>query len=320
MPAPAPGFHEDAGGAALALSRGGQSLGAVALARAERRLAGRALARAALVGALPHDTTPDVADEAYRAILDRLIFTEPSPEIISFRVSPRRPERADLLWRLALALDARCLIGEEGEDIRVDVLRGGMRARLALTLPVAPLRDLSSWIAAAAAAARPNARAPLVVFARDTADDARAIAAAVDARFAVASADEVRRRPRRFGRGLSPPAAGDENTYHFVGDVHGTVVFRTTCTISAPALQLLPPSVLARLSAPVGLITSVETDVSFRGRSIYPAALQWIAGWARGRGIRTLVLFVDRRNVASARGAAKAGFTPMGEIAPEAVR
>lgn len=317
MPRPFAGFRRYGPRVLLELSRDGESLGEVVLAYAERRVLGRLLARGVLVGALPTGAMCE-AEEVYRAVLDAVAFTSPAPQIISLRVVESRAVDVDVLWRLALALEARCVVGEENGTIRVDLLLDGLRTRLAIALPEAPRLGSRDLAGAVKRLARRRRRERLLIFARDVSADRPVARATVAVQFGAASEEEVRRWPRRFGLRLSTSVSAAPTSDCFVGRIEDQVVYRMVCTPSAPALGLLPRDLLDRLAAPVSLVTDCRTEPPFRGLSIYPAALHWLAGWAREEGVGTLVLLVRGDNTASVRGAAKGGFELLGEVPPQA--
>lgn len=327
-PPPLRGFGPSSEASEVVVVDGAATLVTLRLARAERSLAGRRIARAALVGPLvsaPNDTLePGVVDAAYRAVLDRLIFTAPAPDIISFRLLEGQEARVDLLWRLALELDVDALIGEERDALRMDLIRDGRRARLAAALAQWPLVRVDARQMVNSIFRRRSARDradELLVLARDV---RRAVAEAVPAvqvEFEEARPDEVKHRPRRFGLGLSMQFIDEASRRHFVGRVANRVVYRMACNISPRILErLVAPELLAAFSPPFALVSDCTTEPEFRGRSIYPAALQWLSQWAASNGLLTLVLLVRASNTSSLQGAAKAGFVRLGTAASEPSR
>lgn len=300
----------------ILLEQDGAPLGAALLARADRPVLGSVLARAALVGpigvAAAH-RLDRVAEDAYRAILDRLTFTPPAPDIVSLRVLEEHTGLVDILWRLGLALDADARVTEERGGLRVDLVRRGARARLAMALAVRPSMALP---ALARRARRSGNDHQLLAYALDVQQPIPETPPRVDVKFAPASNEEVRRHPRQFGVGLTTAPDADPTRRYFVGTLNERVVYRITCAISAPALErLLSADIRASLPEPVALVSDGSTDPAFRGRGIHPAALRWMASWARENEVRTLVTFIEERNGASRRGAVKAGFVLLGNVA-----
>lgn len=312
LPLPVPGFRRVETGF-IELSRDGQTLGAIELARVERRLAGRLLASGVLVGPLPAFETEDPAD-GYRAVLDALVPTATGPHVASFAVRDETSRNVDCLWRLALALDARCIVSEEAGSIRVDLVFSGRRARLAMALADRPRLSLPWLLRALGAVGMPRDKR-LLIFARDVRVNVAEVRPLVDVQFGEATEGEIRSRPRRFGLPLSANPSHPDPSRRFVGRIRDRVVYWMSCAPSAPALSLLPAECGARLVGPLALVTNASTDPQFRGSSIYPAGLQWLAVWAADNGVRTLVLLVRSENVASIRGAIKAGFAQVGEMA-----
>lgn len=84
---------------------------------------------------------------------------------------------------------------------------------------------------------------------------------------------------------------------------------------------LLPPSAVAA-EAPVILelqegeaeITGCETVAAFRGKGLYPYAIQCLASLARDQGIRRIYMKTSEANVASQHGIRKAGLSPIGSV------
>ena len=314
---PPDGFRPAADRWAIVVSRGAEPLGAALLARAERRVLGRALARAALVGPLRamsgHAWKSD-AEDAYRLILDRLVFATPAPEIIGIRLLEDQTAHVDLLWRLALELDAGTTISAKQSGVRVDIIRPSRRSQLAMALALRPrlaVRDLWRDVR------RRERTSVLLAFARDVHATALEVKPAVDVQFAPASDDELRQHPRRFGIGLATRLREDEMRQYFVGSVDGKVVYRMSCTKGPAALNsLLAAEVLTGVAEPAALVSDCSTVPEFRGRGIYPASLRWLAGWAKERGICTLVTLVAEDNASSLRGVSKAGFVLLGKAIP----
>lgn len=84
---------------------------------------------------------------------------------------------------------------------------------------------------------------------------------------------------------------------------------------------LLPPSAVA-VEVPVILelqegeaeITGCETAAEFRGKGLYPYAVQCLASVARDQGTRRIYMKTQQTNVASQRGIRKAGLSPIGSV------
>jgi hypothetical protein len=327
-PAPLRGFRLESEASEVVLTDGVATVGTLRLARAERLLAGRRIARAALLGplvALPNDVLgTGVVDAAYRAVLDRLIFTAPAPDIISLRLLDGQDAHVDVLWRLALELDVEALIGEERDALRIDLIRDGRRARLAAALARWPLRIVDVWRMTYSLVGRRSVRVAedeLLVLARDLRRGVAEVRSPVPVEFEEARLEEVKHRPRRFGLGLSMQFIDETSRRHFVGRVGNRVVYRMACNISPRILErLVAPELLAALSPPFALVSDCRTDSDFRGRAIYPVALQWLSRWAANNGLLTLVLLIRESNQASLRGAAKAGFVRLGPAVSERSR
>jgi RimJ/RimL family protein N-acetyltransferase len=154
----------------------------------------------------------------------------------------------------------------------------------------------------------------LAVLAHDVEEPLPPIKLALPVEFSEAPAEEVRRRPRRFGIGLTAAADDLGRRHQFVGRIGGRTVFHLVCHRAAPALDLLSPSLRSQLVDPVALITDARTEPEFRNRSIFAAGMQWTAQWARQQGIRTVATLIQIDNLPSLRAAAKAGFRRLGEV------
>jgi GNAT superfamily N-acetyltransferase len=57
-----------------------------------------------------------------------------------------------------------------------------------------------------------------------------------------------------------------------------------------------------------------ETALEYRGKRLYPAALQFACRWARERGYRMAYIHVDEENLPSIRGIERAGFRRCGQL------
>jgi RimJ/RimL family protein N-acetyltransferase len=227
-------------------------------------------------------------------------------------------ESVDALWRLALAVEAACVIREEDGARQVDLLLEGRRARLALALAQRPWPRRSDLAGVFRRLLRRARDERLLILARDLRDGPPSVKPNVAVEFTEATEAEVRRHPRRFGLRLSATAPRLPGARQFVGRLHGRAVYRMVCTPAPPVLEHLDRAMLDRLAAPRALVSDCYTDPQWRGESIYPAALQWLARWAAERDIRTLVLLVRADNEASIRGAKKAGFELRGEASSSA--
>ena len=328
LPAPLAGFRMIGVASALGMSRGTDSVWLVAFAKTEMRALGRSIASGAMIGPLQRKTAPtdlvnDSVEDAYRALFDYVLFALPAPpNVISARVLEGEDDRADVLWRLALAIDGRAVLQRDSRGARVDIFRAGRRAALASALSFG-LRGIISGLTIQTLAVRPHLRFSkshhvLLVLAREVRAPVTEIAPGVTVRYDEATEDEVQRHPLRFGLGLYLNRVDPSVRRHFVGRVDGQVGFRMALNFSAPVLdRMVLPSMGASLASPVALVSQCATEPSFRGLSIYPAALQWLAQWAGERGVRTLVVLIEPTNTASLRGAAKAGFKRVGEVATQ---
>jgi hypothetical protein len=78
--------------------------------------------------------------------------------------------------------------------------------------------------------------------------------------------------------------------------------------------EALQPPRLLRLAADEGEITACVTLPDFRGKGLYPFAIQSICEEARQRGIRRIFMKTKPNNVASQRGIRKAGLRPCGSV------
>ena len=328
LPDPLAGFRMIGGASALGISRDADSVWLVAFAKTEMRALGRSVASGAMIGPLQRKTAPtdranDSVEDAYRALFDYVLFALPAPpNVISVRVLDGEDDRADVLWRLGLAIDGRAILQRDSRGARVDIFRAGRRAALASAL-LFGWRGIISGLTIRSLAVRPRLRflkahRVLLVLAREVRASVTEIAPSVSVRYDEASEDEVQRHPIRFGLGLYLNRVDPGVRRHFVGRIDGQVAFRMALNFSAAVLdRLVLPSLGDSLASPVALVSQCATESRFRGLSIYPAALQWLAQWAAERGVRTLVLLIEPTNTASLRGAAKAGFKHVGEVATQ---
>ena len=153
LPQALTGFRAIDGASALALFRGADCAWLAAFARVELSALGQRVVRGAAIGPLRATATQgndmESVEEAYRVILDHVMFTSPSPNVISLRVEDEQDRRIDVLYRLALATDARAIIRTEADGARVDIVRSGRRAALAALLS-------SDWRGTAAGLTIPN--------------------------------------------------------------------------------------------------------------------------------------------------------------------
>ena len=326
LPRPLTGFRIVGGPLALTMSRGDEGAWQAAFARIEMRALGRTIATGAMIGPLrskrataDHDSEP--VDDAYRALFDYVLFgLSIPPNVISVRVVAGENDRVDILWRLAAAIDARVTIQRESDDARLDIFRAGRRSAVASALSCG-LWGSPSRLTISGLVLRPRLHGSEVlhVLARDVSAPRASVEPSISSlEYQEATADEVQRHPLRFGLGLYLNDVDPAVRRYFVGRVDGQVAFRMALDFSAPVLErLVGPSLGPSLPPPVALVSQCATEPPFRGRSIYPGALQWVAQWAAERGVRTLVLLIHPSNAASLRGAAKAGFERIGEVAIE---
>lgn len=326
LPKPIRGFRVVAGPWVLAVFRGADCAWIAAFAQSELRVFSHDVAHAAMVGPLrPYPSRPDAAkaaiEEAYRSIVDHVMSTSPSPNVISAAVGGDGVTAIDILQRIALAIDGRATVHRDGPGARVDIFRTGRRAAIASLVSSGwHERDRRQTIRELLRASRRRARTEqtLSVLARDVRGAAAKVDVAIAVDFGEATEAEVQSHPLRFGLRLYPGVVDPALGRLFVGRVDGEVAFRMTLHFSAPVLdRLVLPRFASVLAPPVALVSQCATEPRFRGRSIYPAALQWLAGWTREHGVRTLVLLIEQRNVSSLRGAAKAGFQRVGEFATQ---
>ncbi|HEV8235713.1 MAG TPA: GNAT family N-acetyltransferase [Gemmatimonadaceae bacterium] len=326
LPRPLTGFRIVGGPLALSMSRGDEGVWQAAFARIEMRALGRAIATGAMIGPLrrkrafaDHDNEP--VEDAYRAFFDYVLFgLSIAPNVISARVGPGENDRVDILWRLGAAIDARVTIQRESDDARLDIFRAGRRSAIASALSCG-LWESPSRLTISGLVLRPRPHGSsgevLHVLARDVSASPASVEPSISSlEYQEATAEEVQRHPLRFGLGLCHNDVDPALRRHFVGCVDGQVAFRMALDFSAPVIErVVVPSLGPSLPPPVALVSQCATEPRFRGRSIYPAALQWVAQWAGERGVRTLVLLIDPNNAASLRGAAKAGFERIGAVA-----
>ena len=319
LPTPPSGFRRAAAVSLLGVSRGGDRLWTAAFARCELRVLAQNIAAGVLIGPVRSASMASSAqsiEDAYRVILDHVLSAAPMPNVISARVLDEEQSCADLLWRLALAIDGRATVSAERGGLRIDIFRPGRRGELAAAISAGRrVGALRLTIRNLGTLRRGQDSSTLLVLARDVRRPIGENKTSITVEFSEATDLEVQRHPNRFGLPLYSSAVAPDVRRQFVGRVNGEVIFRMVLNFSAPALdRLVLPSFAASLTTPVALVSQCATEPSFRGLGVYPAALHWLAEWAAAGSVQTLVLLIDSKNEASLRGAARAGFVRIGEV------
>ena len=323
LPAPITGFRLVAGPWVLAAFRGVDCVCVAPFAQSELRMLGHDVAHGAMIGPVrrTHRIDEPTIDEAYRAFVDYIVSTSAPPSVISVGLRAGEESAVEVLQHIAAAIEGRAVVHRGTAGTRVDIVRTGGRAAIASLLsagwrvPEARLtiRDL---LRAPRRRSQPDRK--LVVLARGVREPAARVDVSVPVSFAEATATEILSHPLRFGLRLYTNGVDPAIARLFVGRVDGVVVFRMAFNFSAPVLdRLVLPAFGDSLAAPVALVSQCATEPGFRGRSIYPAALRWVAEWGGAHGVRSVVLLVERGNTASLKGAAKAGFRRLGVIATQ---
>lgn len=254
----------------------------------------------------------------YKAALDSLLKATPRPLLIRFSFADAADSEIDALWRLALALDASCLIADEHSRTVVQLQFPGVKAALATFLGTFPRKALAGRLRTLLPRARVSRSGErdrhFTVLGFDTSRLSPSVRAPSGLRFAEVSREEVERRPARYGvtpYGGVVPKGG----LCVAGFLDGEMVYRMWLRFDDQTVQdALPAEVRNAVLRPTVLISGCYTAVAHRGKSIYPAALNWVAERARAQGARQLLLFVNVENTASLRAVAKAGFTKVMDV------
>ena len=125
------------------------------------------------------------------------------------------------------------------------------------------------------------------------------------------SREELERDPARFGVTLSDVRHPVPRRF-FAGFLADEVVYRMwVFEAHDHLLGRLPDSVRNAVLPSALAVEGSFTPPALRGRSIRPAALTWLAATARAEGMQQILLETRRTNIASIRGALKAGFKAM---------
>ncbi|HKO15985.1 MAG TPA: GNAT family N-acetyltransferase [Gemmatimonadaceae bacterium] len=315
---PPRGFGAEAGPPAVAVVRDGADIFGVALLRWYRLwLAPRRYCRLALVPCvviMPEGAAPDRLDLTLRVLLDALTRTDQPAHVISIWVSALAEERVDRLWRLALALNARCVVRDRGSELSVDLVLPGVRGELGASLAAVLERRILSRTWARIRSRRGRRSIPprseaQAFFVRDLDAPVVEVISDSDAHISEISAADLARRPARYGYALLAAATSAGNARCFAATVGNEVVFRMwTVDVHDSLVMSAHQSVLSHVDRPAALIFSAFTAPEHRGRSIYPAALSWLARRYQDAGYRNLCLFARLDNPPALRAAEKAGF------------
>ena len=280
--------------------------------RRQPLLPGRPLRIAALGAPVAADRASegDSREAAYRAILDRVVADDPRPDRIHITLDHAHAADADILWRLAIALDARCTVASEHRVLVVDIALQGIVASLAGTRSRLPWGELAAAFRARLAFADRPAAGELLYLARSTEAHRAAARPPHDVRFEFVDRAEAEERPGRFGWPLAVPIPPDEEQRCFAGFAGDELVFRMWVAFGERAVHGRPREAIAPGAAALTAYAShAWTAPRHRGRGIYPSALHWLAAQCRARGIEHLLISVRADNAPSLAGVRKAGFT-----------
>jgi hypothetical protein len=257
----------------------------------------------------------------YKAALDALLRHHPRPLVLRFAIGDDADADIDALWRLAVSLDASCLIGDEDAKSVVQLQFPGAKAALATFFGAFPGKAIAGSAGSVMQMIRGRRKSPREDHARrftvlgfDTSKPSPPVSAPATLRFAEVSREEVERRPARYGvtpHGGVAPKGGQ----CFAGYLDLELVYRMWLRFDDETVHsALPAAVRNAVQRPAVLISGCHTAVAHRGKNIYPAALNWVADRAREKGARQLLLFVNVENTPSLRAASKAGFTKVMDI------
>jgi hypothetical protein len=257
----------------------------------------------------------------YQAALDSLLRQAPRPLLIRFSFAEAADVDIDVLWRLAVRLDASCLIGDENSRTVVQLQFPGAKAALATFLGTFPRKALLGYLRTVLQRPRGgrvsrsgDGDRHFTVLGFDTTLPSPSVSAPAGLRFAEVPREDVERRPARYGvtpySGVAPRGGAC-----VAGFLDGEMVYRMWLRFDDDTVQdALPADVRNAVLRPAVLISGCHTSVAHRGRNIYPAALNWVADRAREKGARQLLMFVNVENTPSLRAAAKAGFTKVMDV------
>ena len=261
-------------------------------------------------------TREQLAERWYRAVLDTLTLRSPAPAAVRVLVDENFSSDIDLLWRFAVALDARCQVRSTGVGLEVSVFARTLAGTIAGSL----LSFESERFAVAVAERRRWLRRPgnsavagstplhMCYYALHSMERVEPIPTPGGLELREVPAATLAQHPGRFGISLQNAAMLSPSSLGFVGLIARRPVFHMWALCDQESIMRLPDTVTKVAEQPASLLLGARTDPRYRGRAIYPFALTWAVERLRALGYRTVLVQCLADNTPSIRGLERAGF------------